>query len=196
MTKREKSRMSNAISALNGRAAAGEVSVTDAGLQGMISLRGDLSDKALIKACAAVTGAVAPHPRQMEVNGANGFGWMSPDEALLLVPYADVDAALETLNKAMAGKHFLASNVSDARAHIVLSGSYADEVIAKLAPVDMHPDHFAVGEFRRSRLGQIAAAFWKSDKDTFHIICFRSVADYAFDLLAASVKAGSVGVFR
>ena len=188
--------MSNAISALNGRSAMGDVTVRDAGLQGMISLRGDWADKALIKACENVTGASMPNPRQMSVNGANGFGWMAEDEALLLVPHADVSAGLETITKAMLEKHFLASNVSDARAHIVVSGPFADEVIAKLAPADLHPDSFQVGDFRRSRIGQVAAAFWKADAETFHVICFRSVADYAFDLLAASAKSGLVGYMR
>ncbi|MBB5722131.1 sarcosine oxidase subunit gamma [Loktanella ponticola] len=185
--------MSNAISALEGRAVAGDVTVTDMGLQGMISLRGDLSDKALTKVCKTVTGADAPKPLQMAVAGPNGFGWMSPDEALLLVPYDAVRDGLTSINNVLSGQHFLASNVSDARAHIVVSGAYADEVIAKVAPVDMHPDSFAIGDFRRSHLGQVAAAFWKSDANTFHVICFRSVAGYVFDLLAASAKAGPVG---
>ena len=188
--------MSDAISALNGQTAADEVTVRDFGLQGMISLRGDLADKALQKACQTATGATPPEMRQMSVAGDNGFGWMSPDEGLLLVPHADASDTIEKLNTAMAGKHFLAANVSDARARIVVQGPYADEVIAKLAPVDLHPDSFAIGDFRRSRLGQVAAAFWKVDAQTFHVICFRSVADYAFNLLAASAKAGPVGIFR
>lgn len=188
--------MSNAISALNGRKAVGEVTIGDFGLQGMISLRGDLADKGLRKACQAATGATPPEMRQMSVAGDNGYGWMSPDEALLLVPHADTADAIAKLNAAMAGKHFLAANVSDARARIIVQGAFADEVLAKLAPADLHPDTFQVGDFRRSRLGQVAAAFWKVDADTFHVICFRSVADYAFNLLAASAKAGPVGMFR
>lgn len=188
--------MSNAISALNGRHADGTVTIKDAGLQGMISVRGDLSDKTLAKACKTATGTSGPDKGQMATDGANGFGWMSPDEALLLVPYSDVKVTLASLNKAMAGKHFLASNVSDARARIIVSGAHADEIIAKLAPVDLHPESFAIGDFRRSRLGQVAAAFWKADDTTFHVICFRSVAEYAFDLLAASAKAGPVGYLR
>ena len=69
-------------------------------------------------------------------------------------------------------------------------------MIAKLAPVDLHPDQFAAGDFRRTRLGQVAAAFWMRDDDTLQIICFRSVAGYTFDLLAASAKAGPVGFFQ
>lgn len=188
--------MSEAVSALNGRVSAGDVAVRDFGLQGMISLRGDLADKALQTACQAATGAVPPEKLQMSVAGDNGYGWMSPDEALLLVPHEAVDSVIADLNKAMTGKHFLAANVSDARARIVVQGPFADEVLAKLAPVDMHPDSFQVGDFRRTHLGQVAAAFWKVDAETFHVICFRSVADYTFDLLAASAKAGPVGLFR
>jgi sarcosine oxidase subunit gamma len=67
--------------------------------------------------------------------------------------------------------------------------------MAKLAPADLNPDSFTLGDFRRTRLGQVAAAFWMRDEDTFEVICFRSVADYTFDLLAASAKAGAVGHF-
>jgi hypothetical protein len=41
------------------------------------------------------------------------------------------------------------------------------------------PDSFAVGDFRRSRMAQVAAAFWRHDSG-FDVICFRSVADYAY----------------
>jgi len=99
------------------------------------------------------------------------------------------------IDKALAGGHYLAENLSDARALIHVSGPYAREVMAKLAPVDLHPDTYQVGDFRRTRLGQVAAAFWMTDADTFAVICFRSVADYTFKLLAASAKGGAVGHF-
>jgi sarcosine oxidase subunit gamma len=66
--------------------------------------------------------------------------------------------------------------------------------MAKLAPVDLHPDSFAVGQMRRSRMGQVAAAFWRTDAG-FQIICFRSVAEYMFNQLSIAAKAGPVGVF-
>lgn len=188
--------MSSVVSALNGKVEARDVTVRDFGLQGMISVRGDMGDTALQKACRTATGATPPKSLQMSVAGDNGYGWMSPDEALLLVPHGEVMDVLAEFSKALEGKHFLVANVSDARARIVIKGPFADEVIAKLAPVDLHPETFAIGDFRRSRLGQVAAAFWKVDAETFHVICFRSVADYAFDLLVASAKTGPVGYFR
>jgi sarcosine oxidase subunit gamma len=42
---------------------------------------------------------------------------------------------------------------------------------------------FPAGEIRRTRLAQIAAAFWMPQEGTVELVCFRSVAQYAFDLL-------------
>ena len=188
--------MSEAISALKGRVASGEVTIREAGLRGMITLRGDLTDKKLRAVCTGVSGVDFPDRGQANCVGEKGLCWMSPDELLVLVPYAEVRQAMALIDKALKGKHYLAENVSDARAVIFVEGIFAREVVAKLAPVDLHPDNLAPGDFRRSRLGQVAAAFWMRDDDTFELICFRSVAEYAFDLLAASAKAGPVGHFK
>lgn len=183
--------MSNAVSALNGRAAVGEVTIRELGLRGMISLRGDLLSKNLQKVCAEITGA--KFPAQGQANA--GLAWMSPDEVLVMVDHDAVDSGLAKIAKALKGQHHLAVNVSDARAVFEVKGPFAREVIAKLAPIDVHPSTFNIGDFRRSRLGQVAAAFWMHDVDAFTVICFRSVAEYTFKLLAASAKAGPVGHF-
>jgi sarcosine oxidase subunit gamma len=185
--------MSDAVSALDGKLAAGEVTIRDAGLQGMIILRGDLEDKKLAAVCKSLTGVGFPKRGKATVEGTSGLAWMSPDELLVLVPYEQAREAVAKIDAALTGTHYLAENVSDARALILVEGDFGREVLAKLAPVDLHPDSFGVGDFRRTRLGQVAAAFWMQDEDTFAVICFRSVADYAFNLLAASAKAGRVG---
>jgi len=185
--------MSNAVSALQGKMTAGEVTVREAGLRGMIILRGDLRDKKLRAICTGISGVDFPDQGQANCVGEKGLCWMSPDELLVLVPYDGVALAITLIDEALAGSHYLAENVSDARAVIFVEGAFCREVIAKLAPVDLHPDTFKPGDFRRTRLGQVAAAFWMRDEDTFEVICFRSVAGYAFDLLAASANAGAVG---
>ncbi len=182
--------MSEAVSALGGRAAAGVVTIRDAGLQGMVTLRGDLTDPKLKAVVKKVTGVPMPETRRAVVMQGQGAAWMSPDEVLLLVPYAQAGAVVATIETALAGSHFMAVNVSDARAFLTVSGSYAADVMAKNAPVDF--DTFGPGDFRRSRLGQVAAAFWMDDAQTYHVICFRSVADYVFDLLRISAEAGPV----
>jgi len=187
--------MSNAISALNGRMAPGDVTIREAGLRGMIILRGDLSNKKLRSVCKKLSGVAFPEKGQAFCDGEQGLCWMSPDELLVMVPYAQAAEAVDQIDRALSGTHYLAENVSDARALIFVEGPYAREVIAKLAPADLHPDSFKPGDFRRTRLGQVAAAFWMRDEDTFEVICFRSVAGYTFDLLAASAQAGEVGHF-
>ncbi|MDU8912567.1 sarcosine oxidase subunit gamma [Aestuariicoccus sp. MJ-SS9] len=188
--------MSEATSVLNKARFDGLVTVEEAGLQGMITLRGDLSSSALAGAVKAATGCALPDRRRI-VHGAEGaVGWMSPDELLLLCPYGEAAAKAAALADALSGEHALAVNVSDARAFFRLSGGAVREVIAKLAPVDMAPGVFAVGELRRSRLAQVAGAFWLTDETTAQLVCFRSVAGYVNDLLctAADPKA-RVGFF-
>ncbi|MBI1416622.1 MAG: sarcosine oxidase subunit gamma [Limimaricola sp.] len=188
--------MPEATSALNGReASAGAITLRDAGLVGMITLRGNLASAKLKAAVKKAVGQAVPEVRRMAGGLEGGAGWMSPDELLLVTAHDKAAETVAALSAALKAEHHMAVNVSDARAVITLRGGHAAEVLAKLAPADLDPDLFPVGELRRTRLGQVAAAFWKSDEDTFHVICFRSVADYVFDLLEASAKAGPVGVF-
>ena len=183
--------MSEAISALSGVAYDdGVVSVSEAPLQGMITLRGEVSSKAFKAAVMAVLGVAVPKSRAVVSKGDHAVAWMSPDELLVFVAYDKAAALAADLTTALADEHSLAANVSDARALFVLRGAQCREVIAKLAPVDMSPGHFGSGQMRRTRFGQIAAAFWLVSDEEAHIICFRSVAQYMFDQLAASATPG------
>lgn len=191
--------MSNTVSALDGATFAGIVSVEDAGLTGMITLRGDLSDAGLRDAVTGLTGTDFPEARRAETAGDHAVCWMSPDELLIVLPYDSVGAALATLGEKLSGTHHLAVDVSDARAVIRLSGKAAAlrETLAKLTPADMRSSSLPVGEMRRTRLAQVPAAFWFEDDGTAHVICFRSVARYVFGILRQSAEPGSeVGYFR
>ena len=183
--------MSEPISALNHASYDGIARVEECGLQGMITLRGDLSDKALIKVIKDATGQKMPGQREANVQGETGVCWMSPDELLVLVPYAEVEARLADMTNALSGVHALAVNVSDARAVFRVSGAYAREGLGKLAPVDFSVEAFRVGQIRRSRLAQVAGAFWMDDEETFRVVCFRSAATYVFNLLKVAVQPGS-----
>lgn len=188
--------MSNAVSVLNGASFDGLAEVKDAGLVGMITLRGDLSSKALAKAVSDVTDCTIPDVRKITAVNKNTVAWMSPDELLIVTDYQNVDAMVAKLSSALAGEHALVVNVSDARALFTLSGAGARETLAKVAPVDFAPDQFQAGDFRRTRLAQVAGAFWQDDNDMFHVVCFRSVGAYVFDLLKTSAHADSaIGVY-
>ena len=183
--------MFKAVSALQGAVFNdGIAEVRELGLRGMITLRGDLADKKLIKAVKAIAGAM-PDARAVALKGDDGAAWMSTDELLIMVPHADVLSTIASLEKSLSGTHFLVANVSDARAVFEVSGPKAREVMAKLAPVDFAPDAFTAEMFRRSRLAQVPAAFWMNEEDAFTVVCFRSVGEYMFDLLSVAAQQGS-----
>ncbi|MGI3184567.1 sarcosine oxidase subunit gamma [Nioella aestuarii] len=184
------------VSALMGAVAEGRTRVEEAGLAGMITLRGDLSDTKLIAAVTGLAGADMPGQREIKTDGDKAVAWMSRDELLIMVPHEEAEAAVATLSDALAGEHATVANVSDARALFRVEGAAAREVLAKLVPVDLHPSSFGPGEMRRTRMAQVPAAIWQSGDDQFSVICFRSVAQYVFDLLALSAKDGAeVGYF-
>jgi len=183
--------MSNARSALSGTHFKGIATVTELGLNGMITLRGDLARPKVKAAVKAVAGVGMPKANTIEATDTHAAAWMSPDELLLLVPYAEATDSVASAVKALGTEHSLVVDVSDARAMFAVSGPRAREVMAKLAPVDLSQEAFQPGMFRRSRLAQVPAAFWMAGEETVHIICFRSVAQYVFDLLCVAAQEGS-----
>lgn len=186
--------MSNAVSALNGAFFDGFARVEESGLCGMITLRGDLASDAVKKAVKAAVGAAVPDLRRV-TRGKNGdAAWMSPDELLITCDYVVVNKVVAKLTKALNGEHALAVNVSDARAVFRVSGNNAREVLAKVAPVDLSVDAFKADDFRRTRIAQVAAAFWMNADGSLDVVCFRSVAHYVFDVLSVSAaNGGEVG---
>lgn len=177
--------MSNAVSALQGAASGGLVTVTEAGLCGMVTLKADL--EAAARAIKSVTGQALPDARHI-TQGAMSVAWMAPDEVMILCDHGDADRVVAELSDKLKTVHHLAVNVSDARAVFTLKGAGAKDVLGKLTPADLSA--LAPSEVRRSRLAQVPAAFWV-DGTQATVICFRSVAQYAFDLLSTAAKDGS-----
>jgi len=187
--------MSDPVSALGGAVFNGSVTVTENGLRGMITLRGDLSSPELRKVVSAVAGVDFPTERGANSNDANGICWMSPDELLILLPYDDVEAAVASMARKLAGEHVLVVNVSDARAAFRIEGSGAAirDMLAKLTPADLRTSALGIGEMRRTRLAQVPAAIWFHDDHTCELVCFRSVADYVFGVVKQSAATGAEG---
>ena len=169
--------------------------ITQAQAQGMITLRGDLSTSAVKNAATGVAAVDMPARGQANCVEDRGIAWMSPDELLVLCPYDTVEANVDKMRATLGDAHALAVDVSDARATFLVEGTHAREVLAKLAPVDLAPDAFVPGMFRRTRLAQVPAAFWMRDAQTFQIVCFRSHAHYVHDLLKTAAAPGSAVEF-
>ncbi len=185
--------MSNCVSALQGVSYEGYVQVSEMGLQGMLTVRGDLSMVKMAKAVKAAVGVQMPGLREIMMKNDKAAAWMSPDELLLLMAYDRAEATADKLRKSLGKTHSLIVNVSDARVMFCVKGKAAREVIAKLSPADLQS--LPMGEIRRSRLAQVPAAFWLSGTDEISVVAFRSVAQYVFDLLKNAAKpGGEVGV--
>ena len=161
--------------------------VREIGPLGMISLRAKPEVPGLAQAFTGL-GMTLPDPRRITVAADTSAAWMSPDEYLLILPYAQVTDAMARLAASLAGQHHLAANVSDARAVFRIEGARADQVLKKVTPVDI--DRMTEGEIARSRAAQVAAAFWK-EGDGFTLVCFRSVAGYMMGLLSHAARPGS-----
>ena len=182
--------MSEPLSAMNMASFDGYCRISDAGPRGMVTVRGDLGRQAFSTAVKKITGVAPPDRRRINRVDDRALAWMSPDELLLMLPYDQVQAVVSEMENALSETHALVCNVSDARAVFRIEGSACREVLAKLAPVDLHPSAFAPGQIRRTRLAQVPAAFWMTDETCFEVMCFRSVAQYVFELLSESARLG------
>ena len=175
---------------MSDRSFEGYVSLRQVTDQGMVSVRASIASKKVRETLKNVTGVAMPGQMGANAKGRNGLLWMSPDEALVLVPNYQASAVASEIGKTLSNVHALVVDVSDARAVFELNGQGAAEVISKLAPADIMA--LAPNQLARTRLAQVAAALWKVDADIMGIICFRSVQDYVFDILSMSIKNGRV----
>lgn len=190
--------MTTPQSPLGGARYDGLVTVVELDPVGTITLRGDLADKAIVKAAHEVSGTAMPGPLQGSGTETAGLLWMAPDEVAVMVPRSEVAERAAALSAAVADRHALVADVSDARAHFTLSGADGDvrAVLAKLAAVDFDAAQTPVGTFRRTQLGQVAAGIWLREPGLAQVFTFRSVARYTFDLLShAADPAARIALF-
>jgi len=158
---------------------------------GMITLRGDFAESGFKSVIEAQISTI-PKVRRITVGDTGMLAWMSPDELLAVVPVEKTPVVAETLEAALEGVHAVVLDVSDARAVFRLTGAGVREVLAKGAPVDLSSEAFGPGQIRRTRLGQVACAFWMSGEDQFDLICFQSVSGFVFDWLSMAAQKGSL----
>lgn len=169
------------------------ITIAEAPPTGLVTYRGDLADPRLAAVVKEVMGCALP-ARGMLVAGQGGaVGWMSPDELLLMPALDQAPHLVAALGAAMAGSHHLALDLSDARAVIRLQGQGLRDLLAKVTPADLRPAVTPTGALRRTRVGQVAAALAFVAEDEVWLLCFRSVAQYVFELMAQSARDGRVG---
>lgn len=187
--------MPEPVSALPGARYSGLVELAEGGLRGMIVLRADIGSEPVARALRDAFGLSVPETRRIVTGERASAAWMAPDELLILTDHALVPEMLAALEAELRDSFATLADVSDARAVFTLKGAQARDVLAKACPVDFAD--FPVGTIRRTRAAQVAAAIWRSEEDAFTLVCFRSVAQYTWDLLSTLARpGGEVGLYR
>ena len=181
----------SSITALNGASHNGIIKIKDTGLLGMITLRGDLKSNVLAKALKLELGMIIPEQRQITSTSKGSIAWMSPDELLIIIDYKNVSKTISNLNSSLSGTHNLVVDVSDARSVFSLNGGAIRDVLSKGSPADLSVDALPIGEVRRTRIAQLAVAFWFTDELNCQLICFRSVGGYIMEWLKNASEDGS-----
>ena len=181
--------MSDVMAPMAGARSEGLISIEALPPQGQISLRCEVSDDYRTK-LGEVLGLGLPEPLSAVEEGDRALLWMAPDELLLLLPYDAVPEMLARLNTTFEGWFIAITDVSDARAQFRLRGPHLRDVLSKVTPADISPDAFTPGMVRRSRLAQVAAGYWLRSASEAQVFVFRSVADYAFQVLSLAAGPG------
>ncbi len=156
--------------------------------RGMIMLRGSLNGKAFASAVAKAFGTGIPKSGRIVRSADRELAWMSPDELLGFLPIDGLPDTVSTLEDSLSGQHFLVADASSLRSEFAIEGAVRD-ILAKGTPADLSHEAFSVGQFRRSRIGQLQAAFWLTGDSSARVICRRSEAEYMQDWLTAAASA-------
>ena len=145
---------------------------------GMVLLRG--APEVLGPALAAAGLPGWPERRMSTRGGGAAVLWLSPDEAMATCPREAAAATAARLTAAIGEGFGTALDMSAARQVFALTGPGVRTVLSGLMPVDF--DRLDPAEVRRTRMAQIPVALWR-EGGGWRLMCYRSVAGYAADLL-------------
>lgn len=124
------------------------------------------TDAKLCEAMELAYGFGFPEPGQVLQKGKARCVWFGHRQALLIDATPD-----ETL-----AEFALVADQSDAWCCVLLLGAAAEDVLARLCPVDLHLRAFPVGHTARCPLGHINVSLTRVAADGFEIMAFRSMA--------------------
>lgn len=162
--------------------------------RGMIDLRGETDDAKFMAAAKSAFGVALPTtPRSSATKGDVTALWFSVDHWLVNLPRDTCGKKLASLQKKTQGLFALAADMSDARTIIRISGEGAREVLMKGTSVDLTAPDMQAGTVRRMLFAEIAAACHvvSTEPEVFDLYVFRSYADYAWQWLLATARAGA-----
>ncbi len=170
----------------------GAVKIVKSPSRKLISVRIDLNDKKTRSSLEKALGCNVPTELSIVFGTKVTVAWMSEDELLVLTTVSNFAKTFSNLTKNLKQYHCLILDISDSRVFFTVQGSQFRDLIAKGSPVDVSVEAFRVGDFRRSRLGMVAVAFWIIDTDSLEIMCFRSLEQFMFKWLCNAAERDSM----
>ena len=147
---------------------------------GKINLRGDAGNGEFLRAVRRILGTGLP----LEANTtAAGDGvtvfWLGPDEWLIHCAQDQQTELMRRLRTGCGGMHVALTDVSDYYVVMRLSGGKATEVLAKGAPLDVHPGVFTAGRCAQTRYGHASILLHHVDATPTYDVQVRwSFAEY------------------
>lgn len=160
----------------------GELTVTecDPGRMTSVAPRKDKAD-ALSAALEAAHGAAYPAPNRSTTSDVAQILWFSHGEAMLMGPAPDAGLA----------EHAALVDQSDAWAVVELKGTRAEDVLARLVPVDLRAQNFAIGHSIRSQIFHMTGSITRTGENSFQLMVFRSMAGTLVHDLKTAMEAVS-----
>lgn len=107
-----------------------------------------------------------PAPNRTSEKAGCRVIWFARGQVLLMG--TDPDPALTG--------HAALTDQSDAWAVVALDGAKAEDVLARLVPVDLRGNTFKIGHTLRTQVSHMNASVTRTGADTFQIMVFRSMA--------------------
>ena len=153
---------------------------------GIVTVKANFSDTRICSLLEKTVGAKLPKTGKILIGKKISIAWMSPDEFAILVKYDDGDKISKKIAGKMKNFHHLCVNVSDSRQCFKMVGKGWREVLSKGAPIDLNPEVFGAGSFRRTRIANMAVSIWTTNPREAYIFCQRSVGNFLFNWLRNS----------
>lgn len=124
-------------------------------------------------------GADLPAPNRSSGTDGQRVIWFARGQVLLVGPAPDAKLA----------QHAAVTDQSDAWAVVTLQGARAEDVLARLVPVDLRLAGFAPGHTVRTLLNHMMVSITRIESDRFQIMAFRSMARTLVHDLGSAMEA-------
>ncbi|MBZ0216125.1 MAG: hypothetical protein K8F25_06215 [Fimbriimonadaceae bacterium] len=162
--------------------------------RGMVDLRLDPDDFDARGAAERVLGFVLPtNPRTSNQSRGRTALWWSPDQWIITCARRQAGNLAKKLEQALEGHHAMATDVSDTRTIIKVTGNGARTTIMKGTSADLLLPDVEPGHVRRTQIAETALALHvvSTKPESVEIYVFRSYADYIWTWLSVAARKGA-----